>query len=126
MKKEILICVFIILTITISDVLLQRYTNITMNSLNGKLYELKVEIKNDGMFDKSKMEQIKDLWDNNFKMYTCYLEHDELEKINTQLIIIQAGLEVEDKEFVYEEIDKAIYIIDHIESKQMLKLDNIF
>lgn len=124
MKKELFICLIIIIAIIISDVILQRYTDKSMDNLNYKLSQLKQEIYKE-TFDEDKINEIIDNWDNNYKIYTCYLEHDELEKINTQLIVIKSAMEVQDKESVYEEIDKAIYIINHVESKQMLKLDNI-
>lgn len=126
MKKELFICLIIIFMIVISDIVLQKYTNSSMNSLNDNLNELKQELKDEATFNKIKLKKIKEAWSKNFKVYTCFLEHDELEKINTQLVAIESGIEIEDKEYVYEEIDKAIFIIDHIESKQMLKLDNIF
>ena len=40
--------------------------------------------------------------------------------------MITAGIDVEDTEYVYEEINKAIYILDHIKDKNSLKSDNIF
>lgn len=126
MKKELFLCLIIVFMIVISDTVLQRYTNSTMNSLNDDLNELKQELKEEETFNKLKLKKIKEAWNKNFKVYTCFLEHDELEKINTQLVAIESGIEIEDKEYVYEEIDEAIFIIDHIESKQMLKLDNIF
>lgn len=125
MKKELFICLIIIFMIVISDIVLQKYTNSSMNSLNDDLNELKQELKEEETFNKLKLKKIKEAWNKNFKVYTCFLEHDELEKINTQLVAIESGIEIEDKEYVYEEIDKAIFIIDYIESKQMLKLDNI-
>lgn len=126
MKKELVVSLIIVVVIVISDIFLQKYTNKAMDSLNYHLAELKQAIKDDENFDMHQVEKIKNELDKNFKFFSCYLEHDELEKIKTQIVIISSGVENEDKVFVCEEIDRAIYIIDHIESKQMLKLDNIF
>ena len=49
-----------------------------------------------------------------------------MEKVKTQLVVITAGIDVEDTEYVYEEIDKAVYILEHIKDKNSLKLDNVF
>ena len=76
-------------------------------------------------FDMEKIKEIDNKWESNLNYLSCYLEHDELEKVESQLVIIYSGMETEDKEYVLQEIDRAIYLIDHIEKKQMLKIDNI-
>ena len=104
MKKELIICLVIICSIVIGDIWLQNYNK----------------------FSKEKVIQVNNEWDKKFNILTCFLEHDELEKVKTQLVVITAGIDVEDTEHVYEEIDKAVYILDHIKDKNSLKLDNIF
>lgn len=125
MKKELIICLVIVTGIIVGDIFLQKYTNKTLDSINDKLVNLKNDIKITDNFDMNKIHEINNEWEDNFEILTCYLEHEELEKIKTQLVVISSGMEVCDSDYVYEEIDRAIYIIDHIESKQMLKLDNI-
>lgn len=126
MKKELLICVFIIACIILLDVLITKHTNASLESINNNLIELKEDIVKNEKFDMSKMKEIDKQWNDEFKLLACYLEHDELEKIKTQLVIISSGMEMEDRVLTIEEIDKAIYIIQHVESKQTLQLDNIF
>lgn len=125
MKKEIVLCVVIVLSIITGDIFLQNHTNNSLNKINEKLSVLRSEIKETDNFDMKKIEEIDNEWEESFEVLTCYLEHEELEKIKTQLVIISAGMELNDKEYVFEEIDRAIYIINHIETKQKLKLDNI-
>lgn len=125
MKKEIILCGVIVLSIIIGDILMQKYTNNSLNHINYKLADIKEEINSKENFNMEEIREVDDEWEKNFKVLTCYLEHDELEKIKTQLVIITTGMELKDKEFVIEEIDRAIYIIDHMEAKGMLKLDNI-
>ena len=55
-------------------------------------------------FSKEKVIQVNNEWDKKFNILTCFLEHDELEKVKTQLVAITAGIDVEDTEYVYEEI----------------------
>ncbi len=126
MKRELVICLVIIISIIIGDFLLQKFTNTKFDNINCRLEDLKESIKSSDEFDMKKMNEINAEWKKNFDMFTCYLEHDELEKIETQLVMISSGMLIEDKEFVYQEIDRAIFIINHIERKQMFNLDNIF
>ena len=125
MKKELIICLVIICSIVIGDIWLQNYTSKTLDTISTNLEELK-ETLNDNKFSKEKVIQVNNEWDKKFNILTCFLEHDELEKVKTQLVVITAGIDVEDIEYVYEEIDKAVYILEHIKDKNSLKLDNVF
>ena len=125
MKKELIICLVIICSIVIGDIWLQNYTSKTLDTISTNLEELK-ETLDDNKFSKEKVIQVNTEWDKKFNILTCFLEHDELEKVKTQLVVITAGIDVEDTDYVYEEIDKAVYILDHIKDKNSLKLDNIF
>lgn len=125
MKKELIICLVIICSIVIGDIWLQNYTSKTLDTISTNLEELK-ETLNDNKFSKEKVIQVNNEWDKKFNILTCFLEHDELEKVKTQLVVITTGIDVEDTEYVYEEIDKAVYILEHIKDKNSLKLDNVF
>lgn len=125
MKKEIIICLCIIIAIIIGDMALQKYTNDTLKSINEKLTYMKHELEQSDNASLLKMDEVNTEWDKKFNILTCYLEHNELEKVKTQLVSISAGIRVNDKEYVYEEIEKAIYMLEHLKDKQMLKIDNI-
>ena len=124
-KKELIICLIIICSIVIGDIWLQNYTSKTLDTISTNLEALK-ETLDDNKYSREKVIQVNDEWDKRFNILTCFLEHDELEKVKTQLVVITAGIDVEDTEYVYEEINKAIYILDHIKDKNSLKSDNIF
>ena len=125
MKKELIICLVIICSIVIGDIWLQNYTSKTLDTISTNLEELKKTL-DDNKFSKEKVIQVNNEWDKKFNILTCFLEHDELEKVKNQLVAITAGIDVEDTEYVYEEINKAVYILEHIKDKNSLKLDNVF
>lgn len=125
MKKELIICLIIIFVIIIGDIVLQNYTNNSLGLISQNLEELKDDL-DDKDKSKEKIEYINNAWNEKFNILTCYLEHDELEKVKTQLVIITAGIDVNDTEYVNEEISRAIYILEHIEDKNNFKIDNIF
>lgn len=124
MKKEIVICFLIIIVIIIGDVCLQKYTNNFLNDINYKLSDMKNTLDNEDI-SKSKIEEINKYCDEKFNLLACFLEHNELEKIKTQLVIIKSSVEVRDTEYAHEEIDRAIYLIKHLKDKQSLMIDNI-
>ena len=125
MKKELINCLGKKCSIVIGDIWLQNYTSKTLDTISTNLEELK-ETLDDNKFSREKVIQVNNEWDKKFNILTCFLEHDELEKVKTQLVVITAGIDVEDTEYVYEEINKAVYILKHIKDKNSLKLDNIF
>ena len=55
-----------------------------------------------------------------------YIEHDELEKVETELTGLRAYIEKEEYYEALPEIDKSAYILEHIKDKSALNLKNIF
>lgn len=125
MKKILIICGVIVASIVLMDIFLQKYVDSTFESMSAKLDEICKNIDNKQACT-NKIEELDGLWESNFKKMACYLEHDELEKVKTQIVIIKSGMEIDDKEFVFEEVNRAKYIINHIKEKECLKIDNIF
>lgn len=129
-KKEFIVCVVIIVAIIVGDIFLQKYTKESLNLINEKLSYIKEDLKKGDDLKKEeinkKVGEINKEWDKRFNILTCFLEHNELEKVKTQLVSITAGLEIDDKEYVYEELNKTIYILEHIRDKESFRIDNIF
>lgn len=129
-KKEFIVCIVIVVAIIVGDIFLQRYTKESLNLINEKLSYIKEDLKQEDDIKQKdiskKMDEINKEWDKRFNILTCFLEHNELEKVKTQLVSITAGLEIDDKEYVYEELNKTIYILEHIRDKESFKIDNIF
>ena len=55
-----------------------------------------------------------------------YIEHDEIEKVETELAGINGYIEIEEYKEAVVEIDKNIYILEHIKNKNLFDLENIF
>lgn len=129
-KKEFIVCVVIVVAIIVGDIFLQRYTKESLNLINEKLSEIKEDLKKGEDLKKEEINktigEINKEWDKRFNILTCFLEHNELEKVKTQLVSITAGLEIHDNEYVYEELNKTIYILEHIRDKESFRIDNIF
>lgn len=129
-KKEFIVCVVIVVAIIVGDIFLQRYTKESLNLINEKLSEIKEDLKKGEDLKKEEINktigEINKEWDKRFNILTCFLEHNELGKVKTQLVSITAGLEIHDNEYVYEELNKTIYILEHIRDKESFRIDNIF
>ncbi len=127
MIREIIICIGIIVIILTGNIITQNYTDEFVNEISEELNRLseiiileKKEIINE------KVEKIQSLWKENNTKLAYFIEHDELEKVETSLESMKSYLEVRDYDQAKNEIDKNIFILKHIEKKYDLNLENIF
>lgn len=134
MFKEIVISIVIIVSIISLDFVTQNYTNETISNTNLNLNNLKEKINE----NKSKLEdktnedlnyyfeKIKTSWTEKRKTLAYYIEHDELEKVDTDLTNLKSYLDVNDLEMAIYSIDEAKYILEHIKQKNSFSLVNVF
>ncbi len=129
MKKELIICLIVISIVIIGNVLTQNYTKQSAREMNERLYELRTELtKEEKNKDKitKKVKQVKEKWEERQELLAYYIEHDELEKVETQIFLLSGEVETELYEDAVPEIEKCIFILQHIEDKTALDVKNIF
>lgn len=129
MKKEIIINVFIITFVIIINSLSLNYTSVSVSEMNNKLRDLKeVSLKkeknNEEIIEISK--SIYEEWKIKEEVLSYYIEHNELEKVNTLMESFCSFFEADLNEDAIPEIDKCIYVLYHIQQKQEFTLRNIF
>ncbi len=127
MYKEIIICAIVIIAILIINWLLQDYTKNSMSFIISELEELKEDIMNEDIEKtKTKTEEIKNEWHEKFKILAVFIEHDELEKVETDLSALEGFIEVEDYKTGINELNKSIFVLEHIADKYDFSLVNVF
>ena len=127
MYKEIIICAVVIISIVTTNWFLQDYTKTSMTYIISELQELKEDIKQkDTEKTKKKMEEIKEKWHEKFKVLAIFIEHNELEKVETDLSALEGFIEVEDYETGISELNKSIFVLEHIADKYDFSLVNVF
>jgi hypothetical protein len=128
MYKEILISIVIIVSIFAIDKVTQDYTEEKSNSLKESLSSIREEILSDATKEilLEKMQNIEENWDNMFQKMAYYIEHDELEKVQTRLTALRSYIEMEDKTMAVSMIDENNFIIEHIKDKNSFSVQNIF
>lgn len=129
MLKEIIIIVSIIFIVIGGDVFIQMYTKKSVELMNNELETL----GNSLLQENPTQQQIQtdydkaiQVWEKRFKILAYYIEHDELEKVKTELIKIQANVQVKKYEESLEELETCKYILEHIQEKESLTLMNVF
>ena len=129
MKKEAVICVITIILIVALNIITANYTKSSVGISTEQLAQLKEIISEeeiDQEIAKNKIDEIHQSWDGRYNTLAFYLEHNELEKIETELTGLRASIEVEDYEEAINELDRAVYLLKHIEEKNKLSWKNVF
>lgn len=129
MKKEAIITIIIILLIFAGEWITQNYTKKTLGKTQDQLRELKEDIlntQNNNSYLIEKTDKIYEDWERENEILSYYLEHNELEKVNTQIILIKGYLESDTPQDSIPDLEEGIYILDHIKQKEVFNLKNIF
>lgn len=129
MLKELIICIVIVIVIFFGNVMTQNYTKETMEELASNLEDLKTEIVNENKDTNNinnKIDKLNKTWENAHDKLAYFIEHDELEKVETNLVSMKSLIETGQYEESTNELDKNIFVLKHIEDKYSFNLKNIF
>ena len=130
--KEIVFSIIIIVVVVFGNILTQNYTHDSVRNTTSKLEELKQELlvdsKDDIDWNKTKEDfmTLQTEWRNSFEKLAYYIEHDELEKVDTNLIGLKSYIETEEESDAVSELEKSVFVLKHIEDKTRMNLKNIF
>lgn len=131
MKKELIICVIIIILIIIGNIVTQNYTKQCVSQMNQELEVLReVALKaEEGKKNKEAIKVVNNIetkWDEYQEKLAYYIEHDELEKVESQIFTVKGFSEVERYEEIIPELEKCVFILEHIQDKTKINVKNIF
>ncbi len=134
MYKEVIISIVIIVVIFIANNISQSYTDKTIEEIDNGLHSLREKIfqimdkqeeKNENQI-RSEIEKILEQWEGKYYTLAIYIEHDELEKVKKDLVVLKANVEVKEYQDAITNLDSCIFSLKHIKDKEVLNLDNFF
>ncbi len=129
MLKETIICIVIIIAIIFGDRTTGNYTTEAVLELSNGLTDLREEITQNNTEKQAIQEQMEAIyqnWQQKHDKLAYYIEHDELEKVETEFVAIKSYLETEEYEEATSELDKSVFVLKHIEDKYDFNLQNVF
>ncbi len=129
MWKEATIVMIIILAILWGNWVTENYTKQSVELMTQQLETIKQEMgeeEKDHSLLVNHMEEIEEKWTDIHDKMAYYIEHDELEKVDTDLTAMKSYIQTEEYEEAISELDKAVFCLNHIEEKYILELQNIF
>lgn len=134
MKKETIICIIIVITISVGNIITQKYTKESVETLSNDLEILKTELKNklDDNEKESNKEilekicKIKENWESRHDKLAYYIEHNELEKVENSLTALDSFVQTKEYVDAIKELDESVFVLRHIQEKYAFNLKNIF
>lgn len=155
MYKELVISIIIVVSIFVLDYITQKYTDNVINEAIQDLNTIKLALKerkeeeeglneeeneteeiNEGEEEFEGLdedEKILKLASDNYEKWlkyhrrlAFYIEHNELEKVETNYVTGKSFIENVKYEDAMSEVEKTIFVLQHINDKYSVNLENIF
>ena len=129
MYKELIISIVVVGLIILGNIITQNNTIKSVNEISGELENLREIISKDEVDaekSKYKMQDIEKVWEERYEKMAYYIEHNELEKVETELTKLKADIDMKEYTMGVENLDNCIFILEHIKDKTALKIVNVF
>ena len=126
--KDIIFCIIIIVVIITVDFFIQDYIKNSAEEMTAKLDNLKEEVSNqeEEKLNEVDTKEVRETWEERYKILASVIEHDELEKVEKNLTGIYSALESKELSEVISELDESMFILRHIKDKYSFKIENVF
>lgn len=130
-KKEIVITILIVGLVVIGNIVTQNYTKKCVEVLNKNIEDLKQYLINKEEEEENYeaeeiMKEINNNWSDMYKKMAYYIEHDELEKVDSSIVKVRHFLENGDIPSAIAELETGKFVLKHIEDKYKFNFQNIF
>lgn len=128
MFKEIFICILILSMIFVGNYITQSYTLKSVNEISSNLVEIKDEMQKENIESKKVNDKIGEMSNNLERRHdklSYYIEHNEIEKLETELTSLKSYVEVEQYDEAINEIDRAFFLLNHIKDKYEFNMKTV-
>ena len=128
MWRDIVFCIIIIVIIITVDFFIQDYIKNSAEDMTVKLDDLKREVSNkeEEKINEVDTKEVRETWEEKYKILASVIEHDELEKVEKNLTGIYSALESKELPDAISELDESMFILRHIKDKYSFKIENVF
>lgn len=122
--RDSLIILLIIIIVIIGNVISQNILEKDSENLINELEVLQQQLETEEA--KHIVEDIYKLWEETEERWSIIVLHQELDSIKTAILGVKSGIESNDLDYSYQQIQNSIFLVGHIKEKEALKWKNIF
>lgn len=129
MHKELIISLIVIFAVIVVNTITQNYAQEAVDTMDEKLNNLEEELEKEESTQEEIQANLDDVmqnWREKYERLAFFIEHDELEKVETQLTSLKAHIKIEEYDEAIEPLETSIFILNHIKEKFRLNMKNIF
>lgn len=128
MLKETLISLFALILIVVGNNVTESYATDAINNLSNELQTLRTTVDEEEDYKKASEQAngVYNSWKDKYSKLAYFIEHNELEKVETALTQARSNIETEEKAEAVSQIDTTMFLLTHIQSKLSFELENIF
>lgn len=131
MRKEVIIVILIIAIIFTVNAISQNFTIESVERITKDLDELEsIAKENEESKNKEEtskiIEKVKSDWSNINYIMSCYIEHDEMEKVNSSMVKFETAFNLDEYNEGIIELENCKYILKHIKEKESIRIINFF
>lgn len=126
MYKEIIISAVLLVFIFTANYLTRNYTQKSIEEVTQKLESLKTEMLEKGEQTGEKYDELEKIWLEKYEVLAYYIEHDELEKVSSELFQLKGSIQTDQVDEGIPTIENCKFILDHIKDKDKFEIKNIF
>lgn len=131
MRKEVIIVILIIAIIFTVNAISQSFTIESVQRITKDLEELEsIAKENEDGENKEEIskiiEKVKSDWSNINYIMSYYIEHDEMEKVNSSMVKFETAFNLDEYNEGIIELENCKYILKHIKEKESIRIINFF
>lgn len=128
--KEIISLICILIFVIGSNFFIENKTRKIVDNIDINMNVIIKKFLEEDSYDKKEIEDMvekfEEDWNDAEAKLSYFAEHNELEKVTTDVVILKTKIKMDEKEDAYEKMEEIKFKIEHIKNKQKFKLNNVF
>ena len=126
-KVKVAMIIILIIFIIVLDILIGKCTENSIKETEEYLEDLKQTLIDENYEEsKNKNDKLKEKWEESEEKLSYFIEHDELEKISSQIAIMHENSDNKAYKLALEDNIETKFLLEHVKDKLKLKLKNVF
>ena len=114
MYREIVISVALLVFIFTANFFARNFTEKSIDEVTEKLEALQTEMITDGQKAKQEYEELEKIWLEKYEILAYYIEHDELEKVSSELYQLKGSIQTDQIDEGIPTIENCIFSIYNV------------